>query len=407
VGFLQRLFLMAMRLGARDGDSTIDRLQRGLLVSVAVAVIPASVGWGVLYWINGEPLAATLPWGYTAVSVLSLGLFAATRNFRLLRGLQLGLILVVPFMLCVWLGGLTPSSGVILWSFLAPVGAIAFDQPRRAWWWFAAFLALVALSLVVAPIVRPEPAQMADGIVLAFSGLNIGVVGLVCFSLLAAFATQRESAQQRLEDLLLNILPGDIAERLQTDSRAIADQFDQASVLFADVVAFTPMSQRLTAAEVVSMLDRLFTDFDGLADAHGVEKIKTIGDCYMAAAGVPVARPDHAVAIARLALAMRECASHYIRADDGTRLQLRIGLNAGPVVAGVIGRRRFLYDLWGDAVNTASRMESHGTPGEIMLTRGMFDLIGDAFECSPQGTVDVKGKGPVEVWFLHGELPRS
>lgn len=399
----QRLFLGATRLGALPGDSRVDRLQKGLLVSVAILVIPAGIGWGVLYWLNGEELSALLPWGYTVASVLSLGLFAVVRDFRMLRTVQLSLILVVPFLLCVSLGGLVPSSGVILWSFLSPVGAIAFDRPARAWRWFAGFIVLLVLSIVLPPIVRPEPAPMPEGMVLAFAGLNIGTVGLVCFGLLAAFAAQREAAQQRVEELLLNILPGDIAERLQAERGAIADHFDQASVLFADVVEFTPMSQRLQPSEVVAMLDRLFTEFDSLADAYGVEKVKTIGDCYMAAAGVPVPRPDHAVAVARLALAMRGCTADYLRADDGRQLQLRIGLNAGPVVAGVIGRRRFLYDLWGDAVNTASRMESQGTPGQIQITRAMYELIRDRFDCSAQGTIEVKGKGPVEVWFLEGE----
>jgi len=316
--------------------------------------------------------------------------------------LQLGLILVTPFLLLLALGGLTPSSGVILWSFLAPVGAIAFDRPGRAWWWFGGFIGLLVGCLVLAPIVRPEPAAMPADVVLAFAALNIGVVSLICFWLLTAFASQRESAQRRLQDLLLNVLPGDIAERLQTDPRAIADHFDEASVLFADVVDFTPMSQRLAPRDVVEMLDRLFSEFDALADAHGVEKIKTIGDCYMAASGVPSPRPDHAIAVARLALAMRDCATTYLRADDGSRLELRIGLNSGPVVAGVIGRRRFLYDLWGDAVNTASRMESHGTPGEIMLTREMVELIEGSFVCEPNARIEVKGKGPVDTWFLRG-----
>ena len=402
VRVVERLFILATRLGARPTDATIDRLQKGLLVSVAVVVIPAGLVWGALYWALDERLAAALPWGYTAASVASLVLFGTSRDFVAFRTLQLTLILLVPLLLCLQLGGITPSSGVILWSFLSPVGAIAFDRPTRAWWWYAGFLTLVVASLVLAPIVRPVPADLPLEAVIAFGAMNIGGVTLVCFGLLAAFAIQRESAQQRLEDLLLNVLPGDIAERLQTDPRTIADSFDEASVLFADVVDFTPMSQRLPAREVVSMLDRLFTEFDALADAEGVEKIKTIGDCYMAAAGVPTPRSDHADAVARLALAMRACASRYLRADDGRRLQLRIGLNTGPVVAGVIGRRRFLYDLWGDAVNTASRMESHGSPDEIMITGPMEELLRDRFECVPHGIVDVKGKGPIEVWFLVG-----
>ena len=174
------------------------------------------------------------------------------------------------------------------------------------------------------------------------------------------------------------------------------------SILFADVVDFTPLSSRLDAREVVGLLDRLFTSFDELVDRYQVEKIKTIGDCYMVAAGVPRERTDHAQALAGLALEMRECARTCLVASDGRDLQLRIGISSGPVVAGVIGRRRFLYDLWGDTVNMASRMESHGAPDAIQITRATWELLRDDYVTEPLGLVDVKGKGTVETWRLVG-----
>jgi len=161
-------------------------------------------------------------------------------------------------------------------------------------------------------------------------------------------------------------------------TQPIADQFESASILFADVVDFTPWSERLSPVEVVGYLDRLFSHFDALAERYGLEKIKTIGDCYMVAAGVPNPRPDHARALALMALDMLEA----MRSNDDVEhlgLELRVGINSGPVVAGVIGRKRFLYDLWGDAVNTASRMESHGAPGRIQITRETYELLGDEF----------------------------
>jgi adenylate cyclase len=172
--------------------------------------------------------------------------------------------------------------------------------------------------------------------------------------------------------------------------------------LFADVVDFTPLASRLNAREVVGLLDRLFTSFDELVDRYDVEKIKTIGDCYMVAAGVPKQRPDHAHALAGLALEMRECAKRSLLDGADHDLRLRIGISSGPVVAGVIGRRRFLYDLWGDTVNMASRMESHGTPDTIQITRTTFELLRDDFVIEPIGLVDVKGKGEVETWRLVG-----
>jgi adenylate cyclase len=172
-------------------------------------------------------------------------------------------------------------------------------------------------------------------------------------------------------------------------------------VLFADVVDFTPRSEQLSPAEVVETLDRLFSHFDTLAERYGLEKIKTIGDAYMVAAGVPDPRSDHATVLARLALDMTASMAAGAAVGD-LGLELRIGVNSGPVVAGVIGRKRFLYDLWGDAVNIASRMESQGTPGRIQITELTHELLGDEFECEPRGTVSVKGKGDMETWYLVG-----
>jgi guanylate cyclase len=234
------------------------------------------------------------------------------------------------------------------------------------------------------------------------------VGGTIVFTLLAVFARQRRDAlaalreeQARAENLLLNILPRSIADRLKAETRTIADQFSSASILFADVVDFTPLAERLPAAEVVGVLDHLFSHFDGLAERYGLEKIKTIGDCYMVAAGVPSPRPDHAQALASMALDM-QAAVHSVDEVGHLGLELRIGINSGPVVAGVIGRKRFLYDLWGDAVNTASRMESHGTSGRIQITRATKELLEDEFVCEPRGTISLKGKGEMEAWYLVG-----
>jgi adenylate cyclase len=391
-----------LSIGADPRDTADERFRKRLLVGVALIILPVGFLWGCLYWAVGEHGVALTPWAYVTGSAISLVVFARTRNFASLRTAQLLLILVAPALGTIALGGLRESSSVILWSLFAPLGAVAFDRPGRAWAWFAAFVATILLALGLSEVVRPNGADLPDAFVRTFDVLNIVVVSFIAMLLLVTFARGRDIAQARVEALLLNVLPADVAERLQSDPHSIADHFDEVSILFADVVDFTPLSSRLDAREVVGLLDRLFTSFDELVDRYDVEKIKTIGDCYMVAAGVPRERPDHARALAALALEMRECAKRCLVDRDGHDLRLRIGISSGPVVAGVIGRRRFLYDLWGDTVNMASRMESHGTPDEIQITRSTWALLNGHFVTEPIGLVDVKGKGKIETWRLVG-----
>ena len=396
-----RVIELVERIGADPADPDDLRLRKALLVLFILLVMPTGVIWGILYWINGEVVAALLPLTYTVYTVVVIVVFHRTRDFTFFRRAELTGILLTPFVLGVVLGGLVPSSGIILWSFLAPLGAIAFVSPRLAWWWFGVFLLLVALTTPVAAIVRPVPAALPPTMVLAFLALNIGAVAFASFFLLATFARQREDAQARADGLLLNILPAEVAETLKVDRRRIARHYEQVSVLFADVVDFTPLAESLPPAGVVDLLDELFTEFDDLVERHGVEKIKTIGDAYMVAAGVPRERADHAHVLADLALEMAAVVDHHRRADGGA-IRLRIGIASGPVVAGVIGRRKFIYDLWGDTVNVASRMESQGTPGRIQITEATCALIRDAFDCEPRGEIEVKGKGAISTWYLLG-----
>jgi class 3 adenylate cyclase len=218
--------------------------------------------------------------------------------------------------------------------------------------------------------------------------------------------SQLHEAWQKSESVLTNTLPPSIAQRMKDGARTIADSCDEVTVMFADIVGFTTMSAQLSAADLVNKLDAVFTEVDALATRHGVEKIKTIGDCYMIVSGAPEPRADHAHAAAAMALDLLELARRF-ELLPGTPLQMRIGLHAGPVVAGVIGRKRFAYDLWGDTVNTASRMESHGAPGRIHCSQQVNDLLKDAFEFEARGRVEIKGKGPMTTWYLTGRRERA
>jgi guanylate cyclase len=334
--------------------------------------------------------------------------FARTRSFRFLLLAQLLNILIAPTaggqML---LGGFLPSGAVGLWGIMAPLGALVFLEVRRAVRWFTAFLVVFLVTGVLGELLFAD-ADLPIWFTSTMLALNVCGAGSVAFMLLASFASQRDTAlralraeQEKAEELLVNVLPSSIAERLKGSSRSIADHFESASILFADVVDFTPLARRLAPAEVVGVLDRLFSRFDTLVERHGLEKIKTIGDCYMAASGVPDPSPDHARKAALLALDMRDVVGTSAIADR-SGLALRIGINSGPVVAGVIGTKRFLYDLWGDAVNVASRMETNGTPGEIQITRATYELLKDDFVCRRRGMIQVKGKGEMETWYLTG-----
>jgi adenylate cyclase len=394
-------------IGADPRDDEDLRARKALLVLISVLILPIAAIWGGLYLAFGSPVGV-VPLVYLAVLLAAIVMFSRTGNFaRLLRVNQVD-ILFAPTLSMIPLGGFIAAGGVGLWGILAPLGALVFSNVRSAARWYVAYVVVFLGSGIAGEVIGPiwdPPPDWFTSIMLA---LNIAVGGTMVFTLLALFAKQRSEAlaalrveQEKAENLLLNILPESIADRLKAENQPIADQFGSASILFADVVDFTPWSERLSPDEVVGCLDHLFSHFDDLAERHGLEKIKTIGDCYMVAAGVPEPRPDHARALALMALDMLEA----MRAEGEAGhlgLELRIGINSGPVVAGVIGRKRFLYDLWGDAVNTASRMEHFGTPGRIQITRATYELLTDVFECEPRGTIAVKGKGEIETWYLVG-----
>ncbi|HSB45851.1 MAG TPA: adenylate/guanylate cyclase domain-containing protein [Nitrospira sp.] len=208
--------------------------------------------------------------------------------------------------------------------------------------------------------------------------------------------------QEKSERLLRNILPRETAAALKEQEGVIADQYDSASILFADVADFTSMSARMSPHEVVELLNGLFSHFDDLAERHDLEKIKTIGDCYMLAAGVPRTCHNHAHVLTHVGLAMLRYVKGRRFGNVG-QISLRIGINSGPVVAGVIGRRKFRYDLWGDTVNVASRMECHGTSGRVQITTSTYELIKDQFVCEPRGSILVKGKGAMPIWHVIAE----
>ena len=394
----KRLLDLAGSIGidARDNDETA--LRKRVAVVLFTGTLPATVAWSAIYLAVGTPLAAAVPGFYSVITPINTVIFAHTRNLKIYRFTQLLLVLILPFLVMISLGGFRQSSAVVLWAALTPLGALLIDDLRGTLFWIAGFIALLIIGAILEPDL-PQ-ANLPQVFIATFYILNIGAVISIAFGLLYYFVDRRNFFQQRSEMLLLNILPKEISETLKATPRTIADEYAAASILFADVVEFTPMAAAMTPLQLVDLLNEVFQCFDGLVEKYDLEKIKTIGDCYMVASGVPSPRPDHAVALVNLALDMQAVIEE--RRFGDRELALRIGMNSGPVVAGVIGRKKFIYDLWGETVNLASRMESHGRSGCVQITRSTYELIKDSFDSKALGLMDVKGAGATEVWHVIG-----
>lgn len=328
-------------------------------------------------------------------------------------------------MLLVLLGILTMSAiglptelGTTMYLFgLLPILSFLFVAPRLQFR-YALVVALVVLVAFEWVLFRQNGLLQLGALSKETAiAVNFIVVSEIMIGAMAGFFYERSTrlnfVQQLLierergksEDLLYNMLPGQIVERLKR-RELIADRVESASVCFADFTNFTRLSSTLTPSEILAMLDEAFTQFDLIAAKYGAEKIKTIGDAYMVAVGVPIARADHAEVMARMTMEMRD-AFLALPITKKYDLNLRVGFSSGSMVAGVVGSAKRVYDLWGDTVNTASRMESNGIPGEIQLSHYAYDLIKDKFVFESRGEIPIKGKGEMQVYLLRGMLPRK
>jgi len=407
IAFIRQMIARLGTFGVKPDDGQKVRMQKAIISVAGFLNCAALITiFGPLYFFFNEPVAGMVYTGFGLLTLINLLIY----GFWHKDGERCGFILAVFALPAHWvgafsLGGFSNSHGIILWGLFFPVlGSLVLFPLRQAMVWFLLYAVGLLLSIFLQPWLRPSNnVPMLAGYVIL--SLNILFLSLSALGMMMYFVQRRDEAlrllrgeQEKSENLLLNILPPEIAAILKNESRTIADTFDGVSILFADVVNFTPMSARMTATEIVTILNEVFSLFDELVEKYELEKIKTIGDSYMVAAGVPRPRRDHAHVLAQTALEIRELVSR--REFQGRKLDFRIGLNSGPVVAGVIGRRKFIYDLWGDTVNTASRMESHGKSNAIQITQATYELIKDDFVCEAQGVIPVKGKGEMQVWHI-------
>ena len=317
-----------LAIGAAPRDPAELRRRKRLLVGFMLAIVSVDPVWAIVYLVHGEPVAALVPMLYPPLTLMNLALFARHRALDRLAAGQSLVILVLPFLVHVALGGYGPSSAVVLWSMLSPLGALVFVGIAPGVRWLVAFIAVLGL----AAFAQPRATNGLPGwLVTAFFVANIGTILGVAFGLLASYSRQLTAERARSERLLLNVLPPSIAERLREGEQTIADHYDAATVIFADVVNSTPLTVELSPAQMVGLLNEHVSAFDALADHLGVEKIRTIGDNWMGVCGAPVPHADHAARAARLALAMLA----YVEERRGRAercLEFRIGLNSGAVI---------------------------------------------------------------------------
>jgi adenylate cyclase len=406
---LQRL----ASLGADAGDPEDLRLDKAMLTIVTSLIAVMSFAWIAIYLAIGLPWSAAIPFVYQICVVASLVGFAHTKRIRTVRAVLLVLMLVLPFALQWSLGGFANGSAVAAWAGITPILAYLFGARRTAS--LVAFVVLLVISGLFEVTLAETAPRIDEEVRAGLFAMNLAGPSIAAFLALRYFTNERdrtraalahehqllEAEQARSERLLLNILPAPIADQLRKGETTIAESQPDVSVLFADIVGFTPLGAGLGAHALVEWLNEVFVLFDDLTEAAGLEKIKTIGDAYMVVGGLPTPRPGHLIALLDLAVAMGEAASQ-LRTPDGEPLELRIGVDAGPVVAGVIGRRKFSYDVWGDTVNTASRMESHGVPGRIQVTERVARAARNEFDFTPRPSVEIKGKHPQTTFLLVG-----
>ncbi|HSH04200.1 MAG TPA: adenylate/guanylate cyclase domain-containing protein [Anaerolineae bacterium] len=387
-----------------EGQSDAQVVILVLAACLGIFLLPGTI-WGMQY-IGANIGAGLLTIFWLGITIGSVVYFFGGRVVHFLFWWIMIGNYIVPFVMSWELGGFLNSGGAILWLFMTPFGILLYDDPKRSIPWFIGVFVGLMWSLWLAaddstPLL-PRP------IMLILLGYHFTIIFGFLFFILVYFLQDRAKAYQLLAEerqkselLLRNILPEEVADLLKSQTGTVADYFEEVTVLFADISGFTSLSAQVSPQALVRLLNEIFSEFDRLADKYGVEKIKTIGDCYMVAAGVPQPQADHAVILARMALEMQALVA--AQKFQGQKLELRIGLHSGPLVAGVIGQKKFAYDLWGDTVNVASRMESQGEAGMIQVTADTYQLLASDFELAEQGRRMVKGRGEMDVYYLIGE----
>ncbi len=427
-----------------------EKLSGDMLLFSTGLMMFASVLWLAVYWSFGQRFSTLIPITFQLVSVCTIIFFLKTRKLEVFCLMQLSLFLFTPFVLQWSIGNFVNASGVSLWALLAPVGAIVIMGTKESVPWFIAYIFMTAMSGMFDYVLQWDAKLLDMKTVAVFFVLNFVSISAMVYVLLWYFSREKNKLRSAIEAqshavatekelserLLLNILPAAIADRLKRQESNIADGHADVTVMFADIVNFTQMSEELSPNEMVHLLNDVFSEFDVLAEKYGIEKIKTVGDAYMAAGGLvgkyggngndstgvsdgdieggsaadpnkgSMNRGQYVDAMANISIEMHQFVAKYV-APNGQKLALRIGLATGPVVAGVIGRRKFSYDLWGDTVNIASRMCSEADPSHTQVDVVTYRRLHNRFRFDEVHQIQIKGKGLMQVYNLLNRVSSS
>jgi adenylate cyclase len=389
-----------------------DALGKAILSILVLGESIVSIFWIFAISGLGEEYAmmAVTPYVYLIFSYVSLLIFYRTKRYQYFIFTQLIMLLVMPFFLQWSIGGYQTAGGVAIWAILSPIGALMILGTRQSTPWFFLFVLLVAFSWGFNDLFTGNTVPIPIHFKETFFLMNIMGTACVLYAAMRYFQSQKERTLQALEiekarseKLLLNILPESIATRLKNKDMRIADHHPSVTILFADIVGFTELGNLMTPFDLVNLLSGVFSMFDYLAESHHLEKVKTLGDGYMVVGGAPLPMAHHASEVVALACQMQNALSTFNQ-QTGHDLHMRIGLSSGSVVAGVIGTSKFAYDIWGDTVNMASRMEQTCQPDEIQVSFSTYQLLKDEYEFELREAVQIKGKGSVNTYILKNKI---
>lgn len=399
-------------------DTQEDKLRKSLLIFAAAFMTFAVMLWLAIYWLMGLNFSSNVPLGYQVISVASLVYYMKTRNFEVLRFIQLTLFLFAPFIMQWSIGSSITSSGVTLWALLAPIGALVVAGWRESIPWFIAYIVLTAVSgFFDYYLSTGTTTGIPMNTIGVFFALNFVTMSSIVYFLVRYFVIETEKIKSQLdqqhallaeeqkksERVLFNVLPSNIAERLKNNQGLIADGYADVTVMFADLVSFTQLTEQMSPEQMVGLLNTVFSGFDELSEKYGLEKIKTIGDAYMVVGGLSRERPDYVEDMANMAIEMLEFVSRHPLLVK-RNVAIHIGIATGPVVAGVIGTKRFIYDLWGDTVNIASRLTDDAKEGQVLVDKLTYNRLRHEYLFEPPNMLNVKGKGEMMSYRLLGRV---